>query len=195
MAKAAFDIKTEAARPLYASVGATDRAVEVVRDYVAEVHKKLTDVQQVLNETVTRTVSDLDLQPQALRDQAVTAVLAGAEALSKDAKARRAAIEARVSDLQAEAQTRLVEGLETMNNLYAELAQRGELVVARLRSQTDVPAAPSKPTVVKQAGKPAAKPAAKSSATKSTATKATATKASAKKAPSRSAGSTGSTQD
>lgn len=191
MAKAAFDIKTEAARPLYASVGATDRAVEVVRDYVAEVHKKLTDVQQVLNETVTRTVSDLDLQPQALRDQAVTAVLAGAEALSKDAKARRAAIEARVSDLQAEAQTRLVEGLETMNSLYAELAQRGELVVARLRSQTDVPAAPSKPTVVKQAGKPAAK----STATKATATKAAATKASAKKAPSRSAGSTGSTQD
>ena len=46
MAKAKFDIKTEATRPLYVGVGVTDLAVEAVRDYVADFQKKFADVQK-----------------------------------------------------------------------------------------------------------------------------------------------------
>ena len=46
MAKAKFDIKTEATRPLYAGVGVTDLAVETVREYVADVQKKVAGVQK-----------------------------------------------------------------------------------------------------------------------------------------------------
>ena len=102
MAKAKFDIKTEATRPFYAGVGVTDLAVEAVRDYVADVQKKFVGVQK----DVQKTVKDLDFEPKALRDQAVTVVNARVDALSKDAKARRAAIEARVAELQSEAATR-----------------------------------------------------------------------------------------
>jgi len=66
MAKAKFDIKTEASRPIYAGVGVTDLAVELVRDYVADVQKRFVDVQA--------RVSDFDFQPKALRDQAITVV-------------------------------------------------------------------------------------------------------------------------
>ena len=52
MAKAKFDIKTEATRPFYAGVGVTDLAVEAVRDYVTDVQK---------------TVKGLDFEPKALR--------------------------------------------------------------------------------------------------------------------------------
>ena len=46
MAKAKFDIKSEATRPFYAYVGATDLAVAALREYVADVQKKLVDVQK-----------------------------------------------------------------------------------------------------------------------------------------------------
>ena len=55
MAKAKFDIKTEASRPLYAYVGVTDRAVEVVRDSVLDFQKR---------------IADIDFEPKALRDRA-----------------------------------------------------------------------------------------------------------------------------
>jgi heparin binding hemagglutinin HbhA len=54
MAKAKFDIKTEAARPLYAYVGVTDRAVEVVRESVTDFQKRL---------------AGIDFEPKALRDR------------------------------------------------------------------------------------------------------------------------------
>jgi len=74
MAKAKFDIKTielpalpaAATRPIYAGVGATDLAVEVVRDYVSDVQKRFAGVQ--------KSVTELDFEPKALRDQAVTVV-------------------------------------------------------------------------------------------------------------------------
>lgn len=94
MAKAKFDIPKidisriggaqvelpeGAKRPLYAGVGATDLAVEVVRDYVAEVQKRFTDLQ--------KSVDSIDLEPKALRDQAATVVGAGVSELQKDAAA------------------------------------------------------------------------------------------------------------
>ena len=66
MAKAKFDIKTEATRPLYAGVGVTDLAVGFVREAVADVQKKFAGVQK----DVQTRVSDIDLEPKALRDQA-----------------------------------------------------------------------------------------------------------------------------
>lgn len=70
MAKARFDIPTQipasVARPLYAGVGVTDRVVEAVRETVADVQKRAVAVQQ----DVTKTVTGLDYQPQALRREA-----------------------------------------------------------------------------------------------------------------------------
>ncbi len=110
MAKAKFDILTldipaAATKPIYAGVGVTDLAVEVVRDYVADVSKRFVDVQ--------KTVTDFDFEPKALREQAVTAV-----------GARRAAVEAAVND-----------NVSTVTDTYAGLAKRGEVLVGRIRKQ------------------------------------------------------------
>ena len=80
MAKAKFDIKTEATRPLYVGVGVTDLAVEAVRDYVADFQKKFADVQ--------KSVTKIDFQPQSIRVQATTVVNSRVDAVSKEAKAR-----------------------------------------------------------------------------------------------------------
>ena len=90
MAKAKFDIKSEATRGLYAGAGVADLAVSTVREYVTEVQTRFAGVQ--------KDVAGFDYSPQALRKQ----VNARVEALSKDAKARRAAAEARVRELEAE---------------------------------------------------------------------------------------------
>ncbi len=181
MAKAKFDIKTEATRPLYAGVGVTDLAVEAVRGYVADVQKTFAGVQ--------KTVTTVD--PQALRTQAVTVVNTRVDALTKDAKARRTAIEARVAELQAEAkvlpakvQTLVTENVATVNDAYTDLAKRGEVLVGRIRKQeaTKATVKSAKTTTAKakttktQATK-TAKSAAKTTATgaKSTAKKATTT--------------------
>ena len=79
MAQAKFDIKNEATRQFYAGVGVTDRAVELVRDYVADMQKRLVELQ--------KSIADLDLEPEHLRKQATTRF----EALNKDAIARRKA--------------------------------------------------------------------------------------------------------
>lgn len=117
MAKAKFDFKSievpaAAQKPLYASVGAGDLAVTAVKEYVADVQKS---------------VSDFD--PKSVRDSAFSA-----------AKARRAAIESRVADLQAEAlalptkvQTTVNDNVATVTGTvlgtYGDLAKRGEAVV------------------------------------------------------------------
>jgi hypothetical protein len=123
MAKAKFDIKTEATRPLYAGVGVTDLAVEAVRDYVADVQKKFAGVQ--------KSVTDFDFQPQSIRVQAATVVNSGVDAVSKEAKARRSAVEARVAELQAEAK----ELPAKVTDVYTDLAKRGEVLVGRIRKQ------------------------------------------------------------
>ena len=169
MAKAKFDIKTEATRPLYVGVGVTDLAVEAVRDYVADFQKKFADVQK----TVTR----IDFQPQAIRVQAATVVNSRVDAVSKEAKARRAAVEARVAELQTEA----MELPARVTDVYTDLAKRGEVLVSRIRGQESTKA------TVRSAGTTSAKAkttktqAAKT--TKSTARKtSTGVKSTAKKA-------------
>lgn len=161
MAKAKFDIKTEATRPLYAGVGATDLVVEYVREYVADAQKKLAGVQKDLTTRVTdvqKSVRELDLEPKALRQQAVTVVNARVDALSKDAKARRAAIEARVAELQSEAkaypakvQALLNDNVATATDAYGDLVARGEKLVGRVRKQqsTQQAAASAKTTTAK----------------------------------------------
>ena len=111
MAKAKFDIKTEATRPIYAYVGVTDLAVETVRDSVSR-------------------VTDIDFEPKALRQQAVTLVSNRVEALANQAQARRAAVEARVTELQNRAK-----------GTYSDLVVRGETLVERIRKQESTQAA------------------------------------------------------
>jgi uncharacterized protein YoxC len=138
MAKTKFDITTQipagATRPLYAGVGVTDLVVGAVREYVADVQKRLDEVQ--------KSVGKLDVQPQVLRDQAGKAVSARVETLSKDAQARRRLIEKRVADLQSEVQTlptrlqKLVdEQVASAGDTYDELVKRGESLVGRIRGQ------------------------------------------------------------
>lgn len=93
-----FELPAEVARPLYAGVGATDAVVGYVREAVADLQKRLVD---------------LDVEPTALRDQAVTV-----------AQERREAVEGRMAELQAD-----------LSAAYAGLAQRGETLVERIRAQ------------------------------------------------------------
>ena len=68
---AKFDIKNDlkfATKPLYAGVGVTDLAVERVRGYVTEAQKR---TQQRVAEA-QKNVRKVELEPKALRDQAVT---------------------------------------------------------------------------------------------------------------------------
>ncbi|MEV7431950.1 hypothetical protein AB0N29_20225 [Nocardioides sp. NPDC092400] len=161
MAKTTFDIKIDklelpevAKRPLYAGVGATDLVVGYVRGYAADVQKRLTQTQQ----DVQKRVADIDLEPKALRDQALVAVNARFEALSRDAKARREAVESRVAELQGEARALPTRVQATVNgnvvivsDTYADLAKRGEQLVARIRRQeeTKATAAAAQTTVSK----------------------------------------------
>jgi heparin binding hemagglutinin HbhA len=154
MAKAKFDIPTQippvAARPLYAGVGVTDLVVETVRDYVADVQKRLDDVQ--------KSVSGLETKPEVLRDRASKAVADTIDTLNKDAQARRRMIEQRVAELQSEVQTfptrlqKLVDAqVATAGDTYADLVKRGESLVGRIRRQqsTQDAEAAAKTTVTK----------------------------------------------
>lgn len=197
MAKAKLDLKLEATKGLYAGAGAADLAVATVKDYVADVQKKVTTTVADLQ----KTVASIDLEPKALGQQASTAVTARVGALTAEGKARRAAVEAKVAELQGSAlelplkvQAQLVDNVAVATTTYAELAKRGELLVRRLRRETAGTVAPSGRPVVPTAPKspPASKAAAKAttsttttarkSAAKSTGKKSTAKKAPAKKA-------------
>jgi hypothetical protein len=164
-----FDLKSEATRPIYAGVGATDLAVGFVREYAADLQKKLSEVQKDVQTRVT----DLDFEPKALRDQAV------------------AAIEARVAELQADAkslptrfQELLIGNAATVNETYVDLAKRGETLVERIRkqqsTQTTVAAAETtqaKAKTTKTQATKAAKTTAKSTTKKATSTAKKTTKA------------------
>lgn len=117
-------------RPLYATVGATDRAVEFVRESVTDLQTRLVGLQQNINE--------LERDPQELRERAVGAVSGRADALAREAQQRRAAIEARVNDLQGRALAvpDKVQGfLEEYELAYDQLVARGDQLVRRIRRQ------------------------------------------------------------
>jgi heparin binding hemagglutinin HbhA len=178
MARNKFDVPTQipeaAARPLYAGVGVTDRVVEVVRDYVADMSKRVTEVQ--------KSVADFEVESLTRN-------------FGKDAQARRAMVERRVGELQAEAlalpvrlQKLVDEQVATAGDTYESLVKRGESLVGRIRRQqsTQVAVSSAKTTTAKakttrtQASKTAstAKKTAKQSASRTT--------AQAKKSPARS---------
>jgi len=174
-----IDVKGEAARGLHAGVGAADLAIETVREYVADAQKKaqkrFEDYQKDAQKALTsaqKSVKGFEFQPKALRSQATTVFTARVEDLSKDAKARRAAIEKRVVELQGDA-----------TDTFEDLVKRGEKVVKRLRKETAAVADPGpvkKDTGVTTTAKKA--PAKKAPAKKTPAKKTTAKKAPAKKA-------------
>jgi siderophore synthetase component len=125
MARNTFDLPTQipeaAARPLYAGVGVTDRVVEVVRDYVADMQKRVTEAQQ--------SVADFEVESLTRN-------------LGKDAQARRATLERLVGELQAEAlalparlQKLVDEQVATAGDTYEGLVKRGESLVGRIRRQ------------------------------------------------------------
>ena len=148
MAKAKFDIKTvqteaqkSAQRAFHAGVGVTDLAVEVVRDYAAGAQKRIVSLQKSVS----------TFEPKALRTQA-----------TKDAKARRVAIEKLVAQLQAQLQSEAVAvpakvqkaidaNVEAATDTYGDLVKRGESLVGRIRRQqsTQDTVAASKTTVTK----------------------------------------------
>jgi hypothetical protein len=167
MAKAKFDIKNfdiktvelpaAAAKPLYAGVGATDLAVEYVREYVADVQKKVTKVQKDVQTRfagVQKNVKGFEFEPKAVREQTVTVVNSRVSELRSDAKAQVEKV-----------QTLVNENVATVTDTYGDLAKRGETLVARIRKQEAATPA-----------KPAAKPAAKKSTAKKTTAKKTAKK-------------------
>jgi len=170
-----IDIKGEAQRGLHAGVGAADLAIEAVKEYVVEAQKRFEGYQKDAQKALTsaqKSVKGLEFQPKALRSQATTVFTARVEELSKDAKARRTAIEKRVVELQGDA-----------TDTFEDLVKRGEKVVKRLRKETAAVADPGpvkKDTGVTTTAKKA--PAKKTSAKKTTARKAPAKKAPAKKA-------------
>ena len=121
MATAKFDI-TPATRPLYAGVGVTDRAVEAVRGSLAHSQKRINDVQQDARQI------DLDT-------------------VTREAKARRAAVEARISELQKSVQSvpsriqaRINAELTERELTYGQLVDRGETLVERIRRQSSTQA-------------------------------------------------------
>ena len=161
---AKFDIRTEAIKPVLASVGATDLAVEKVRDYVAEFQKLVAGVQKT------------------------------------DAKKVRAAVEARVTELQGEAkaypakvQSLVDDNVTVAADAYGDLIKRGESLVGRIRRQESTKATTrsAQTTVVK--AKTTTTQARKAVDAEVTATKKTATAArnaakdAVKKAPARKA--------
>lgn len=201
-------------KPVLAYVGVTDLAVEIVRDLVTETQTRIAGVQKDVTARVVdaqKTAGD----PKALADRATTVVNARVDALAKDAKARREAIEARVAELQAEAKAypgkvqKLVDdNVATATDTYADLVKRGESLVGRVRRQestkrtvssarTTVAKAKTTTTQAKKAVDAettatkktvtANKTVAKKAAAKKSTSKTAATKTAAKKAPARKA--------
>jgi hypothetical protein len=186
MAKTKIDLPTQlpesVSRSIYAGVGMTDRLVEVLREYVADMQKRAAAVQKDVQKTVTQ----LDYQPQALREQATKVISARVETLN--AQARRKAVEERVAALQADAlalpirlQKLLDEQVATAGDSYDELVKRGESLVGRIRHQqsTEDAAASAETTVAKAK-------TTKTQATKTAKKSATAAKKTAKKSPAKS---------
>ena len=182
-------------KPVYAYVGVTDLAVGIVRDLVTETQTRLAGVQK----DVTARVADVQktaVDPQALADRATTVVSARVDALAKDAKARREAIEARVAELQAEARSypgkvqKLVDdSVDAATDTYADLVKRGETLVGRVRRQESTKATVASAKTTQAKAKTTATQARKAVDAETTATKRTATarknasKTTAKKAP------------
>ena len=197
MAKARFDIPAQlpssVARPIHAGIGVTDRMVAVLRVVLADMQKRAAEVQK----DVQKTVSGIDYQPQALRQQATQAVTARVDALGKDARAGRRVVEKRLADVQAEAKglpvrlQKLVDDqVATAGSTFDGLAKRGGTLVVRIRRQPSTTAkakttrtqATKTATTAKKSATRTTKKAAKSPARSSAKATATAAKKTASNA-------------
>ena len=117
-------------RPLYATVGVTDRAVEFVRESVSDLQAQLVELQQGIDK--------LERDPQRLRVRAVESISGRADALAREAQQRRAAVDARVAELRARAlgvPGRVQDLLEEHDVAYGQLVARGDALVSRIRRQ------------------------------------------------------------
>lgn len=158
MAGAKFDIKSEATQALYAGAGVVDLAVEVVREYVSSTQAKVNEVQgDVQTRVKDAQEKATSFKPETLRSS-----------VTKEAKERRAAIETKIADLQAEAKALPEKAKKagdeyaaSVNSAYEDLAKRGETLVARIRNQEST----------KEAVKSTKSTAARAKATKTSATK------------------------
>src|SRR3546814_11880685 len=96
MAKAKFDIKSEAVRSFYATVGATDLAVAAARLYVADAQARVNGVQ--------KQVAAFDYEPQRLNKQAQSRVSSRVDPLTTKATDAQARLENTLAELQAQPQ-------------------------------------------------------------------------------------------
>ncbi len=153
--------KVDVPKPVYAGAGVADIVVETYKEYAETATKKVTEVQK----DVTAKVTDVQKQVTSFEPKSLSTKAAEQfKSLTADAKARRTALETRVTSLQAEAKAIPAKATST----YEDLAKRGEAFVAKFRGETVAAPAPAKK----------AAPAAK---------KAPAKKAPAKKAPAKKA--------
>lgn len=123
-------LRNDLSRPLYATVGATDRVVELVRESAGDLQARLSGLQGNIDE--------LEREPQLLRHRAVGAVNGRADAVARDVQQRRAAVRARVADLRTRAldvPERVQGFLEEHEVAYGQLVDRGNALVRRIRAQ------------------------------------------------------------
>ena len=136
-------LKAEAVKPLYAVAGATEVAYELARGYAGEAQKtaqeRLADVQSLVSKA-PRDAKALQDQAGTIQDQAVTAVNARVDEITKDAKDAQSKFEARIAELQKDAkafpakvQAQIDEAVAELTKAYDDLADRGEKLVAAIR--------------------------------------------------------------
>jgi heparin binding hemagglutinin HbhA len=215
--------KVDVPKPVMAGAGVAGLAVETVRDYVGTVSKRVAGYRGDVTARVSGYSKQVtSFEPRSFAGTVQSGATARVGTLTAEARARRAAVESRVSGLQADAKAlpgrftsfykeTSAEAIEA----YDDLAKRGEVLVARLRGEAptqvtvtvkgDQPAPARKAPAAKKAPAkkapatkaPAAKkaPAKKSPATKAPATKAPATKAPATKATAAKKATTDGTSD
>jgi hypothetical protein len=128
--------KFDATTPFFAAVGAGDLAVHFARSAAHDVQTR---------------ISGLDLEPNALREQARTAFAARVDELNKDVESRVSALQAEAKALPSRVEALINERMGELNITYADLAARGQVLVARVRGQqaTKDAKAAAKTTVAK----------------------------------------------
>jgi hypothetical protein len=109
-------------KPVYAVAGAGDLAVE-----------KLRGLSAWLSALSTVRVEPKDVQEQVGTLQKDTQ--ARLAALQEDARARLGFVQEAVRDLPDQAQSMVALVVSRANNVYGDLAERGEIVVGRIRGQ------------------------------------------------------------
>jgi hypothetical protein len=112
-----------------------------------------------------------DLAVEAVRDYVADVQKAFAE-FDFQPVALREVIEARVAELQSDAQALVTDGVETVAGTYAELVKRGEVLVTRIRKQESTKAtvkSANTTTAKAKTTKTQAKKTTKSAAKKTTA--------------------------